>query len=120
MSSRLVGIVVKEFIHLRRDWLALALTLVVPVALLFMFGWAINTEVRHVPTAVLDQSGSVEARSLVEAMVNSQYFQVSHWPRSHRDLRRLVDQGRAKVAVVIPPDFARQLSRHEAEVQVIV
>src|SRR6266498_116938 len=120
MGSRLLGIVVKEFIHLRRDLLALTLALAVPVAMLFIFGWAINTDVKHVPTAVWDQSGSVEARVFLEAMVNSQYFDVRRWVRSQRELTRLIDDGTAKVGVVIPPDFATRLARQEARVQVIV
>lgn len=120
MGARLLGIVVKEFIHLKRDWLALALALAVPVFMLFIFGWAINTDVKHVPTAVLDQSGSVEARTLLEAMANSQYFDLVHWARSHEELTRLIDGGAAKVGVVIPPDFDKQLARQAARVQVIV
>ena len=120
MASRLLGIIAKEFIHLRRDWLALVLALAVPVAMLFIFGWAINTDVKHVPTAVFDQSGSVEARQFLEAMENSQYFAMRYWTRSHAELTRLIDRGSAKVGVVIPPDFARRLARQAAEVQVIV
>jgi ABC-2 type transport system permease protein len=120
VSSRLWGIVAKEFIHLRRDLLALTLALFVPVAMLFIFGWAINTDVKHVPTAVLDQSGSVEARTLLEAFVNSQYFDVRFWAASPRELTALIDSGRAKVGVVIPPDYARRLVRGRAEIQVIV
>ena len=120
MASRLLGIIAKEFIHLKRDWLALVLALAVPVAMLFIFGWAINTDVKHVPTAVFDQSGSVEARQFLEAMENSQYFAMRYWTRSHAELTRLIDRGSAKVGVVIPPDFARRLTRQAAEVQVIV
>jgi drug efflux transport system permease protein len=120
MGSRLLGIIVKEFIHLRRDVLALVLALGVPVAMLGIFGWAINTDVKHVPTAVLEQSGSAEARSFLDAMDNSQYFDVRYWVSSHRELTRLIDQGTAKVGVVIPPDFGRQVSRQSADVQVIV
>jgi ABC-2 type transport system permease protein len=120
MGSRLYGIVAKEFIQLRRDALALTLALFVPVVMLFIFGWAINTDVKHVPTAVFDQSGSVEARTLLEALENSQYFDLRRWVRSHRELTRLIDDGTAKVGIVIPPDFARRLSRRAAEIQVIV
>lgn len=120
MGSRLLGIIVKEFIHLRRDVLALVLALGVPVAMLGIFGWAINTDVKHVPTAVFEQSGSAEARSFLEAMGNSQYFDVRYWVSSHRELTRLIDQGTAKVGVVIPPDFGRQLARQSADIQVIV
>ena len=120
MGSRLYGIIAKEFIQLWRDGLALTLALFVPVAMLFIFGWAINTDVKHVTTAVFDQSGSVEARTLLEALENSQYFDIRHWARSQRELARLIDGGEAKVGIVIPPDFARQLARRSARVQVVV
>jgi drug efflux transport system permease protein len=73
-----------------------------------------------VPTAVFEQSGSAEARGFLEAMANTQYFDVRYWVGSHRELARLIDQGTAKVGVVIPPDFGRQLSRQSADIQVIV
>jgi ABC-2 type transport system permease protein len=120
VGSRLLGIIAKEFIHLKRDMFALVLALGVPVAMLFIFGWAINTDVKHVPTAVFEQSGGAEARSFLEAMANTQYFDVRYWVASHRELARLIDQGTAKVGVVIPPDFGRQLSRKSADIQVIV
>ncbi|MBI4637458.1 MAG: ABC transporter permease [Candidatus Rokubacteria bacterium] len=112
--------IAKEFLQLWRDKLALTLALFVPVAMLFIFGWAINTDVKHVPTAVFDQSGSVEARTLLEAFGNSQYFDLRHWVRSSRELTRMIDDGTAKVGIVIPPDFARRLSRRAGEIQVIV
>src|SRR5207245_5085755 len=114
MASRLYGIIAKEFIQLWRDGLALTLALFVPVAMLFIFGWAINTDVKHVTTAVFDQSGSVEARTLLEALENSQYFDVVQQARSHRELTRLIDGGAAKVGLVIPPDFGRQLPPQNA------
>jgi len=120
MGSRLLGIIVKEFIHLKRDMLALVLALAVPVAMLFIFGWAINTDVKHIPTAVFEQSGSLEARLFLEAMENSQYFDVRRRVASHKELTRLIDSGEAKVGVVIPPDYARRLTRQEAAIQVIV
>jgi ABC-2 type transport system permease protein len=120
VGSRLHGIIVKEFLQLWRDKLALTLALVVPVAMLFIFGWAINTDVKHVPTAVFDQSGSVEARRLLEAFENSQYFDIRHAAASAREVSRQIDAGAAKVGIVIPPDYATRLARRQAEVQVIV
>ena len=120
MWSRLGGIIAKEFIQLRRDGLALTLALFVPVAMLFIFGWAINTDVKHVPTAVFDQSGSVEAVKLLEAFENTQYFDLRHRARNPGELTRMIDDGIAKVGIVIPPDYAQRLARREAEVQVVV
>jgi ABC-2 type transport system permease protein len=120
MISRLGGIIAKEFIQLRRDGLALTLALFVPVAMLFIFGWAINTDVKHVPTAVFDQSGSVEAVKLLEAFANTQYFDLRYRARSPGELTRMIDDGIAKVGIVIPPDYAQRLARRDAEVQVVV
>ncbi len=119
--TRLLGIVQKEFIHLRRDALALTLALFVPVAMLFIFGYAINTDVKHIPTVVWDQSGDVEAARLLEAFANSQYFDLKFHVRSFAEVTRFVDRAQAKVGIVIPPDFASRLaSRQDPAIQVIV
>lgn len=118
---RLAGIMWKEFLQLRRDPMALTLTLFIPVALLFIFGYAINTDVKHLPTVVFDQSRDVEAQTLLEAFANSQYFDLRYDARSQAEVTRLIDTGRAKVGIVIPPDFAQRLrGRGGAAIQVIV
>src|SRR5881628_3342846 len=102
VGSRLHGIIAKEFLQLWRD--RLALMLFVPVAMLFIFGWAINTDVKHVPTAVVDLSGSVEARKLLEAFENSQYFDIRHRAANTRELTRMIDDGSAKARVQVIVD----------------
>lgn len=118
--SRLHGVIVKEFIQLRRDSLAVTLALFVPVAMLFIFGWAINTDVKHVPTVVFDQSRSPESRALIDSFVNSQYFDIRRPVANMRELTRAIDEGTAKAGLVVPPDYARQLARRTAEIQVII
>ncbi len=121
VGARLSGIIWKEFLQLRRDPMALTLALFFPVVLLFIFGYAINTDVRHLPTVVFDQSRDVEAQTLLEAFVNTQYFDLKYYARSHTEVTRLIDMGRAKVGIVIPPDFASRLrGRGGAAVQLIV
>jgi ABC-2 type transport system permease protein len=111
----------KELVQLRRDPMALTLALFIPVVLLFIFGYAINTDVKHLATVVLDQAGDVEARKLLEAFANTRYFDLRYWATSHDEVAHLVDAGRAKVGIVIPPDYAERLrSRGTASVQVIV
>jgi len=72
------------------------------------------------PTAVFDRSGSVESVKLLEAFENSEYFDIRYRVRSARGLTRMIDDGIAKVGIVIPPDYARRLSRRAAEIQVVV
>jgi ABC-2 type transport system permease protein len=118
---RLVGMIRKEFVQLRRDPMALTLSLFIPVALLFIFGYAINTDVKHLPTVVFDQSRDVEAARLLEAFANTQYFALRYQAASHAEVARLIDTGRAKVGIVIPPDFAARFrGRGGAAIQVIV
>jgi ABC-2 type transport system permease protein len=121
LGGRLGGMIWKEFVQLRRDPMALTLTLFIPVAMLFIFGYAINTDVKHLPTVVFDQSRDPEAVRLLEAFANSRYFDLHYRAASHTEVGRLIDTGQAKVGIVIPPDFGPRLrARTGATVLVIV
>ncbi len=111
----------KELVQLRRDPMALTLALFIPVVMLFIFGYAINTDVKHLPTVVVDESRGVEAQELLEAFANTRYFDLRFTAGSAADAARLLDSGRAKVAILIPPDFAARLrASRNAAVQVLV
>lgn len=120
MGSRLLGMIVKEFLHLMRDPMAVVAALFLPVLMLFIFGWAVNTDVKHISTAVLDQSRSTASQKLLEAFENSRYFNLHYRVDSPAQMTRLIDEGKAKVGIVIPPDYARQLTRQRARIQVLV
>lgn len=120
MNSRLIGMVAKEFIHLKRDPFSVTLALFIPVIMLFIFGVAINTDVKHISTVVIDRSNTLESRTLIDSMSNSQYFNVKYVVLSETKLTSLIDGGEAKVGVVIPPDYAKRLARRKAYIQVIV
>jgi len=109
--NRLLAVLVKEFIQLRRDRITYALILAVPVIQMLLFGYAINTDPRHLPTAVLVQENSVFARSVVSAMANSSYFEIVRQARSPAELDRLVRTGEVQFAVTIPGDFTRRVVR---------
>ena len=100
---RLLGMMWKELVQLRRDPMSLSLALIIPVALLFIFGYAINTDVRNLLTVVLDEARDVEAQKLLEAFRNTRYFTVRFQARSLDEVARLIDRGDAKVGIVIPP-----------------
>jgi ABC-2 type transport system permease protein len=121
MTSRLLGMMRKEFIQMWRDRITLSMMLFMPMMLLSIIGWAINTDVKHMPTAVFDQSQTPESRDLLHAFANSQYFNLDHYVNSYAEVTRLIDSGRAKVGIIFPPDYARLLKQQrETQVQVIV
>ena len=111
--DRMMAILVKEFIQLRRDRVTYALILVVPVIQMLLFGYAINTDPRHLPTALLVQENSVFARSVVSSLANSDYFDIVRQARSPAELERLVRTGEVQFAITIPGDFTRRVMRHD-------
>jgi len=111
----------KEFIQMRRDRVTLAMMVGLPAIQLAMFGYAIRTEVRNLPTIVLDESRSAQSRALVDVMKNTGNFVVVGHVRTREDVRTLIQGGEVRAAVIIPPDYARDLKRGQtASAQVIV
>jgi ABC-2 type transport system permease protein len=97
----------KEFIQMRRDSGTLRFALGIPVFQLVLFGF-IDTNIRHVPTVVFDQSHSPDSRELIRDFVNTSYFDVVEFVPSRDALRREIVAGRASVGIEIPPDYARR------------
>ncbi len=119
--SLLLPMLKKEFIQMRRDRLTFALMVGIPIIQLILFGYAIRTEVRHLPTVVLDESGSSESRSLVAVMEQTQNFRIAGAVSSRDEVRDWIESGRARAAIIIPPDFHTDLKRRRtAQAQVIV
>lgn len=111
----------KEFIQLRRDRLTLAMMVGVPAIQLVLFGFAIQTEVRHIPTVVLDESRTPESRALVRALANTGSFDLVGEVRSRTELAEWIGRNRAGAGVVVPPGFMRDLrAGRTARAQVIV
>ncbi|RAK62772.1 ABC transporter permease [Phenylobacterium kunshanense] len=111
--TRVLAVLVKEFKQLTRDRLTYAMMLAIPVIQLTLFGYAINTEPRHLPTAVLVQEDSRYARSLIAALENSRYFDFVAEARTPSELDALLRTGQAQFAVTIPGDFSRRVARGE-------
>jgi len=111
ISGRLKAIFWKEFIQMRRDRGTLRMMLVVPVMQLLLFGFAISTDVRNLPTAVFDQSHSLQSRTLVQRFESTGNFKIRDHADSYEQAIRLVNQGRARAAIVIPEDYARSVKR---------
>ncbi len=119
--NRLMALVRKEFIQMGRDRLTLAMMVMIPVVQLIIFGFAINTDVKHLETVLFDQSMSRQSRELMEAFTATEYFDVTENLSSFAGVTNRIQAGRAKVGVIIPPDFASLVDRGgPAQVQVIV
>ena len=119
--SLLWPMVRKEFIQLRRDPGTLIMILGIPAMQLLLFGFAVRTEVHHLPTVVLDQSRSPESRLLIETIVQTQNFDVIGDVTDRAAIAQAIERGTARAALIVPPDFARALKRGEhASAQVIV
>ena len=111
----------KEFIQMRRDKLTLGLMIGVPAIQLMLFGFAIQTEVRNLPTIVLDESRSSESRALIAAIENTGNFRLRGAVASREEIHRQIVRGEAAAAVIIPPDYTDDIKHGRTAVaQVIV
>jgi len=120
-SDRLWSLIRKEFIQIVRDPRTLAITIVMPVAMLFLLGYAASNDVRNVPLAVWDQDRSPASRELLDAYRAADYFHLAYDVDSEDALRGLIDHGQALAGLIIPPDYSTRIVRGEtAQVAMIV
>src|SRR5881394_1285090 len=92
--SRWVGIIVKEFIQLKRDRLTFGMIIGIPVIQLILFGYAINADPKSLPTAVLAADSSPYARAVLSAMQTSGYFRITHNAKDEDEIEELLAKGR--------------------------
>jgi ABC-2 type transport system permease protein len=108
---RSYAMVVKEFIQLRRDRVSFAMIVMIPVMQLMLFGYAINTTPRHLPTAVLLQEDSDLGRSILKALENTSYFQFTREVHDVEEFDNLLLSGKVLFGVEIPRGFERAVRR---------
>ncbi len=111
--ARWWSIVLKEFLQLRRDRITFAMIVGVPIIQLTLFGYAINTDPKQMPTALLSTDASEFTRSMVAAMQASQYFRIVDDYPDEESARHALAQGRVQFVLTIPAGFSRQLARGE-------
>src|SRR5258708_2028345 len=111
--SRWIGILVKEFIQLKRDRLTFGMIIGIPVLQLILFGYAINTDPKNLPTAVLGADSGIFARSFMAALENTGYFRIVSRPASEANADAMLARGEVQFVVTIPADFTRKLMRGE-------
>lgn len=118
---RFKSILKKEFIQISRDRPSLVMAIAMPIILLLLFGYAVNTDVEHLPTVVWDQSQTADSRDIIASIRNTQYLDPDYYAWGYRQIEDYVDSGRARVAVIIPPDYGKKLQGGEqASLQVLV
>lgn len=120
MNTRLLSIIRKEFIQIFRDPRTLAMIVVIPIMQLFLLGYSATNDVRNVPLAVLDRSQSVESRALLDSYRAADYFHVAYAVDSEAEIEDLILAGKARAAVVIPPDYAQRLAEGDAQIAFIL
>ena len=111
----------KEFIQMRRDRLTLGIMVGIPVLQLLLFGYAIQTDVRHIPTIVLDESRTPASRDAIAAFQNTGNFRIVAHVNGRDELDAWIARGDAQAGIAIPHDYPRDLARGTtAQIQVIV
>jgi ABC-2 type transport system permease protein len=105
------AVLMKEFIQLKRDRLSFAMIIMIPLLQLLLFGYAINTNPRHLPTAVLLQEHSDLSRSVLAALKNTDYFAITKLPRTEGELDDLLASGTVLFGIEIPANFERSVRR---------
>ncbi len=108
---RTAAMLIKEFIQLRRDRVSFAMIIMIPLVQLMLFGYAINTNPRHLPTAVLLQEDSDLGRSILKALENTDYFEVTHRATDEAEFDHLLASGSVLFAIEIPANFERAVRR---------
>jgi ABC-2 type transport system permease protein len=120
MSSRLFSIIRKEFIQIIRDPRTLVLIVVMPIMQLFLLGYAATTDIKNVSIAVWDQSQSTQSRALLDAFRAANYFSIDYAVGSTDEYRQLIETGKIRAALIIPPDYDVRLLQGDAQVSMVL
>lgn len=109
--SRLLALTIKEFLQLKRDRLTIRMIFMVPIMQTLIFGYAINYDVKHLRTVVLDECRSADSRELIAKLTASEYFEVVGYAESLKEIGFAIDSAHASVGIVIDHDFGKDLHR---------
>lgn len=108
---RLWGLIVKEFLQFKRDYTSFVMIISMPVIQLIIFGLAINTNPKNLPTALINSDPGPYARTLIQGMENTGYFKFDHFPASEDEAKKLIETHQVLFTLNIPSDFSRQFVR---------
>ena len=120
-SNRIFAIARKEILHILRDPRTLSIVIIMPVLQLLIFGYALNLEIQRIDMAVIDYSRTPASEEFVQAFEGSKYFQTFQYEQQPSKIEYLFWEKKARVALIIPQNFAKQLQRDsEILVQIII
>ena len=117
---RLAAVIHKETIQTLRDWPTLIMILSIPIIELFLFAYVGDMTLEDIPTAVVDMSKDARSRALIDAMQVAGTFQVQMYLDSEADALQAIDEGRVGAGLIIPPDFAAQMDRDQAQALILL
>lgn len=120
MERRILAIIKKEIEQMLRDKTTLRIVIAMPLIQIILFGFAVSMNVRHIPTAVVDQSHDSASRAYLDSLTNSQYFDIVETLPNQDAVRQAIDDNEVQAGVVIPPDFSEKVQRGEASVLILV
>ena len=119
--QRVFAIIRKEFVHIIRDPLSLAMAIAMPVLLIFLFGSSQSLDVDKVPLVIWDQNRTSDSREYISRFTGSRYFLLSGYVNSYEEIEQSIDKREAMPALIIPTDFSRKLETgRKADAQLIV
>ena len=120
MNARLLSIIRKEFIQIFRDPRTLVLVIVMPMLQLFLLGYAATTDIKNISLAVWDQSQSQQSRALLDAFRAANYFSIDYPVFSDAEYKDLIEQGKIRAALIIPPEDEVRLLEGTAQVSLVL
>jgi len=121
MTGRFFYVIYKEFIHILRDPRTLAVMFLMPIMQLVLLGYAMTTDVDHIPTIVLDQDLTSQSRALIKAYQASNYFDINRYAPAEEELRRLIDKGEYRAGLIIPSGYGSNLeAQQNAQVSFVI
>lgn len=113
MRSRVIAIAIKETRQLVRDPITIVLAFVIPLLMLQLFGYGLSLDVKHIPIVFIDYDRSDLSRDYIDQFITSEYFELISIEIQQKQADKLIQSGKARVIVDIPPDFSRKLRRRE-------
>ena len=119
--TRFLAVAKKEIVQVLRDSRSFTIVLIMPVILVLLFGYGVNLDLKHLPIYVYDRDGSQQSQDLLKRFQASDYFEIVRVVNSYADLTRSIDDGHAKMGIVIPWDFSQRLrDGRSAQLQALV